>query len=106
MVTLARKTYGGLDIACNNAGIASPANPVAEVPLDVWRRTLSVDLDGVFHGIQAQIPAMTACGGGVIVNIASITGAASDAGPEVKTYRMEPPDGEPQIPLDRSQFCR
>lgn len=58
LVEFARTTYGGLDIACNNAGIAPPAHPVAEVPLDVWRRTLSVDLDGVFHGVQAQIPAM------------------------------------------------
>ncbi len=74
LVDFARTTYGGLDIACNNAGIAPPAHPVAEVPLDVWRRTLSVDLDGVFHGVQAQIPAMLARGGGVIVNVASILG--------------------------------
>ncbi|WP_127128717.1 SDR family NAD(P)-dependent oxidoreductase [Georgenia sp. SYP-B2076] len=74
LVAFARETYGKLDIACNNAGIAPPSTPLAEVSAELWRRTLSIDLDGVFFGIKAQIPAMLDNGGGTIVNMASILG--------------------------------
>lgn len=74
LVEHAVRTYGRLDIACNNAGIAPPSTPLAEVSTELWRRTLSIDLDGVFLGIKAQIPAMLRTGGGTIVNMASILG--------------------------------
>lgn len=74
LVEHAVATYGRLDIACNNAGIAPPSTPLAEVSTELWRRTLSIDLDGVFFGIKAQIPAMLRTGGGTIVNMASILG--------------------------------
>jgi NAD(P)-dependent dehydrogenase (short-subunit alcohol dehydrogenase family) len=48
LVAYAVKTYGKLDIACNNAGIALPSTPLAEARPEQWRRTLSIDLDGVF----------------------------------------------------------
>lgn len=74
LVRFAVKTYGKLDIACNNAGVAPPSTPLAEVSLELWRRIMSIDLDGVFYGIRAQIPAMLEGGGGTIVNMASILG--------------------------------
>ena len=43
LVAFAVQTYGRLDIACNNAGIASPATPLADVSEELWRRTLSID---------------------------------------------------------------
>lgn len=74
LVKFAVDTYGKLDIACNNAGIAPPSTPLAEVSAELWQKTLSIDLDGVFFGLKAQIPAMLANGGGTIVNMASILG--------------------------------
>lgn len=67
-------TYGTLDIACNNAGIAPPSTPLAEIPVELWRRTLSVDLDGLFYGVKAQLAVMLPAGKGTIVNMASILG--------------------------------
>ena len=70
---------GGLDGAFNNAGITevsvlrgAPIPETHELPLDVWRQLLSVDLDGVFHCLQAELPVMLAGGGGSIVNTTSL----------------------------------
>ncbi|MBY6005631.1 SDR family oxidoreductase [Salipiger bermudensis] len=68
------EAYGKLDIACNNAGVAPPATKLAEIDDALWRRIQSINLDGVFYGMRAQIPALIENGGGVIVNIASILG--------------------------------
>ncbi|MEX5261546.1 SDR family NAD(P)-dependent oxidoreductase [Kocuria sp. CPCC 205263] len=80
LVQFALDTYGRLDIACNNAGIAPPPTPMAEISTDLWRRTLSIDLDGVFYGIKAQVPAMLRNGGGTIINISSILGQVAFPG--------------------------
>jgi NAD(P)-dependent dehydrogenase (short-subunit alcohol dehydrogenase family) len=68
--TVAR--YGGLHIACNNAGVGGADKPVGEHPIDAWDRIIAINLSGVFYGMRHQIPALLASGGGVIVNIASI----------------------------------
>lgn len=67
--------YGGLHIACNNAGIAGASAPTGEYPLDGWDKVIAVNLSGVFYGMRYQIPAMLKSGGGSIVNMASILGA-------------------------------
>ena len=67
-------SLGGLDILVNNAGIAGPTAPAEEIAPEDWRRTLAVDLDGVFHCARRAIPALKQAGGGSIVNIASTAG--------------------------------
>lgn len=69
------KKYGGLHIACNNAGIGGELAPIGEYPIDGWDKIISINLSGVFYGLHYQIPAMlTSGGGGSIVNMASILG--------------------------------
>jgi NAD(P)-dependent dehydrogenase (short-subunit alcohol dehydrogenase family) len=67
-------TYGGLDFACNNAGIGGEAAPTADYTLDGWNEVLSINLTGVFLCMKYQIPEMLKRGGGVIINMASILG--------------------------------
>lgn len=75
MVEMAVKKYGGLHIACNNAGIGGDIAPTGEYPIDGWDKIISVNLSGVFYGLRYQIPAMLTTGGGCsIVNMASILG--------------------------------
>lgn len=74
MVRHCVETFGGLDCAHNNAGLAAPMAPLADYPDDGWDRTIAVMLTGVYHCMKAEIPAMLARGGGAIVNTASGVG--------------------------------
>jgi NAD(P)-dependent dehydrogenase (short-subunit alcohol dehydrogenase family) len=74
MVQAAVDTFGGLDCAHNNAGIASGGRPVAEFLDEEWDRVLAVMLTGVYHCLKAEIPRMLERGGGAIVNTASGAG--------------------------------
>nr|6XNB_A Chain A, Short chain alcohol dehydrogenase [Leifsonia xyli] len=68
-----------LRIAVNNAGIGGAAAPVGDYPLDSWRKVIEVNLNAVFYGMQAQLDAIGANGGGAIVNMASILGSVGFA---------------------------
>jgi NAD(P)-dependent dehydrogenase (short-subunit alcohol dehydrogenase family) len=67
-------TYGGLDVAFNNAGIEGPEGPTADVGMDDWQKVISINLMGVWLSMKYEIPAMLERGGGAIVNTASVAG--------------------------------
>ena len=65
-------TYGGLDIAFNNAGISPPDDDsILTTGLDAWRRVQEVNLTSVYLCCKAAIPHMQARGRGSIINTAS-----------------------------------
>jgi NAD(P)-dependent dehydrogenase (short-subunit alcohol dehydrogenase family) len=72
--------FGAVHVACNNAGVASDADPWFG-PLSAWKWVLGVNLWGVIHGIRAFLPVLAAQGEGHIVNTASIAGLFPGAGP-------------------------
>ncbi len=80
MVQKAVDTYGRLDYACNNAGIAGEQNLIADYSIEGWQRLISINLSGVFFCMKYEIPAVLKSGGGSIVNIASILGRVAFAG--------------------------
>ncbi|MGP3912833.1 SDR family NAD(P)-dependent oxidoreductase [Nonomuraea sp. 10N515B] len=75
MVAAAVSRYGGLDVACNAAGVFGMLAPVADYDEDVWDDVLAVNLKGVFLSMKHEIAHMRAHGGGAIVNVASNVGA-------------------------------
>jgi NAD(P)-dependent dehydrogenase (short-subunit alcohol dehydrogenase family) len=70
--------FGKLDVLVNNAGIAIAAN-VETTTLEDWRKTMAVNLDGVFYGTQQAIRVMKEYGGGSIINLSSIDGIIGEA---------------------------
>lgn len=65
--------FGGLDILVNNAGIVHPGdNEIETTPDEAWDATLAVNLKGIFLCSKHAIPAMSAAGGGSILNVSSI----------------------------------
>lgn len=72
--------YDRLDFACNNAGIGGEQNPLAQLSIEGWNRTLAINLSGVFYCMRYEIQAMLKNGGGSIVNMASILGQVGFAG--------------------------
>ncbi|ESQ98389.1 hypothetical protein F753_15935 [Stutzerimonas chloritidismutans AW-1] len=77
-----RERWGVLDVLVNNAGMALLAD-VEKLTLEMWRKTLAVNLDGVFLGTQQGIAMMKARGGSII-NVASIEGIIGE--PLVPAY--------------------
>jgi len=70
--------FGRLDVLVNNAGIAIAKN-VEDTTLAEWRRTMAINLDGVFLGCQEGIRLMRKSGGGSIINLSSIDGIIGEA---------------------------
>ncbi len=66
--------WGGLDILVNAAGIA-PAFDLVDLPADLWRKALEINLTGYFLMARAAARVMTQQGmGGSIVNLSSKSG--------------------------------
>ena len=63
----------------NNAGDGC-GGPIETQDVDRHRAVVDLNLNGVWLGIRAAVPAMAARGGGSIVNISSIDGLAGMAG--------------------------
>jgi NAD(P)-dependent dehydrogenase (short-subunit alcohol dehydrogenase family) len=84
MVRTAERALGGLGILFNNAGVVLPEdNDATDTPLEVWQKTLAVDLTGVFLCCKFGIPALLRAGGGAIVNNASMVALVGSAFPQI-----------------------
>ncbi|MDA9367957.1 SDR family oxidoreductase [Paraglaciecola sp.] len=75
--------FDGLDILHNNAAITTPEiqeydTTAVDIPLDVWKRILDVNLTGYLLGCKYAIPHMIKRGGGSIINTASNSGIVGD----------------------------
>jgi NAD(P)-dependent dehydrogenase (short-subunit alcohol dehydrogenase family) len=79
--SLALDTFGGLDVLVNCAGFGGGgAGAASSFDIDLWNRTVAVNLTGPFLLIRHVIPVMLARGGGAIVNVASAAGLVGMAG--------------------------
>lgn len=78
-VAAAVATHGGLDLAFLNAGISTGCGVAENFDLEVYRRAMAINLDGVVFGVNAAVPALRARGGGRIVATSSMAGLTAVA---------------------------
>jgi 3-oxoacyl-[acyl-carrier protein] reductase len=78
------RELGKVDVLVNNAGIAGPALPVVDYPVEEWKRVIDIDLTGPFLCCRAVVPHMTKARYGRIVNIASVAG--KEGNPNAAAY--------------------
>jgi NAD(P)-dependent dehydrogenase (short-subunit alcohol dehydrogenase family) len=71
-------TFGGLDVAVANAGIASYGSVLAVDP-ETFRRVIDVNVNGVFHTVRAALPELIERKGYVLV-VSSLAAYAASPG--------------------------
>lgn len=67
------KTFGGIHILLNNAGIVA-TGLIEKQSLSVWESIIGINLIGPAIGHRLVIPHMEAAGGGSIINVSSTEG--------------------------------
>ena len=71
--------FGRIDILVNNAGVNIVARRLEELAPEDWDQLMTVNATGAFNMTRAVLPAMRAQGGGLIINISSISGLRASA---------------------------
>lgn len=75
------KAFGGIDVLVNNASLTGMSGvsraQFTDMSTEDWKRTLGVNLDGVFFTSRAAVSLMTA--GASIINISSVHAHAPNA---------------------------
>jgi NAD(P)-dependent dehydrogenase (short-subunit alcohol dehydrogenase family) len=84
MIAAAEQQFGALHVLFNNAGIMDGRDDDAvRTDEEVWERTMSVNLKGVFLGCKYGIPALRRAGGGSVINTASFVAFLGAATPQL-----------------------
>jgi NAD(P)-dependent dehydrogenase (short-subunit alcohol dehydrogenase family) len=66
--------YGRLDYIFNNAAATATRGDLTDLPIELWKRMIDVNLLGVVYGTNAAYALMIRQGFGHIVNVSSLAG--------------------------------
>jgi len=67
-------TFDKLNVCFNAAAYSEKRHRLAEMPLEMWKSVIDVNLTGMFIVARHVIPQMQEAGGGSIINVSSIYG--------------------------------
>jgi NAD(P)-dependent dehydrogenase (short-subunit alcohol dehydrogenase family) len=74
LVETAVRSFGGLDIAFNNAGTLGEMGPTPQISLGGWNDAIETNLTSAFLAAKYQIPAMLDRGGGSLIFTSTFVG--------------------------------
>ena len=72
-----------ISVLVNNAGAALGLGPAYEADIDLWRRMLDTNVNGVVYCTHAILPGMVARNRGHVVNVGSVGGRQPNPGSNV-----------------------
>jgi len=78
LMEVTRTAFRRLDVLVNSAAV-QPYGTVETTSEAEWDRVLAVNLKGTYLTSRYAVPIMRRCGGGAIINIASVQGTACQA---------------------------
>jgi len=73
LVTLAKETFGGIDVVFLNAGLM-PNSPLSALKTDDWHQMVDVNIKGVLHGVAAVVPTFMEQKSGQVIANSSVAG--------------------------------
>lgn len=74
LIAVTVQTYGGLDIAFNNAGTEGTPGPIATTTGSDYDAVFDANVRGTWLAMKHELPALRARGGGVVINNSSVVG--------------------------------
>lgn len=86
LVQQALETFGGLDVAFNNAGILGAMEPLPAMSAEDWQKTIDTNLTSAFYAAKYQIPAMVKRGVGSLIFTSSFVGYSNGGMPGMAAY--------------------
>ncbi len=78
LADVAQRTFGGVDLLVNNAGVAV-GGPIGEVRPEDWKWVMDINVLGVAYGLETFVPRFKKQGSGYVINVASAAGLISTA---------------------------
>lgn len=79
-VMRAEREFGGLQAIVNGAAICNTGQRLENVTDAEWDATFETNVKGIFRICRAGLPVLRRCGGGSVVNIASVHAVATAPG--------------------------
>ncbi|MBT2618882.1 MULTISPECIES: SDR family NAD(P)-dependent oxidoreductase [unclassified Bacillus (in: firmicutes)] len=76
-ISVAKDTYGQIDLFLNNVGIIQKYDLLQDIEEDEFDRLVRVNIKGVFLGLKYVLKVMESQGNGVIINTTSTAGIRS-----------------------------
>lgn len=77
LVQAAEQTWGGLDVAFNNAGTLAGCGDTTQVSAQDWQEGIETNLTSAFYAAKHQIPAMLRRGHGSLIFTSSVVGSTT-----------------------------